>query len=351
MNDTILIQRQKYILNLINQSEGLLREEIQKKIELLYPVSRVTLIRDLNILLKNNLIKSQGLARATKYFAGEMNRLLRKFDIDRYFYEDSDNRKDTKKTFDFEILQNLHNLFSKGETEMLHKLCHSFQKETDKLNPDILKRELERFVIELSWKSSKIEGNTYSLLETESLIKEQKQVVGKSKDEAIMILNHKIVFEEILKNKNDFKNLSISKINQLHNLLVKNLNVTTGIRKQAVGITGTTYQPLDNEHQLKEVYKKIILIINKNDDVFEKALIAHFMISYIQPYSDGNKRTARMLTNAILLAYDLYPLSYRSVNEDNFKKALILFYEQGSIYEIKKLFIEQLEFANATYFR
>jgi len=59
---------------------------------------------------------------------------------------------------------------------------------SQELSPDLLKRELERFVIELAWKSSKIEGNTYSLLETESLIKEQKEAVGKSRDEAIMIL-------------------------------------------------------------------------------------------------------------------------------------------------------------------
>lgn len=351
MNDTILIPRQKYILNLINQSEGLLREEIQKKIQSFYPISRITLIRDLNILLENNLIKSQGLARATKYFSIEENVILRKFDIDRYFIDDSDNRINTKKSFNFKIFDNLHDLFTQNELKTLGKICHSFNKETNKLNPDILKRELERFVIELSWKSSKIEGNTYSLLETESLIKEQKEAVGKSKEDAIMILNHKTVFEEILKNKNDFKILSIPKINQLHNLLIKNLNVSTGIRKQAVGITGTTYQPLDNEHQLKEVYEKTINIVNNKKNIFEKALIAHFMISYIQPYADGNKRTSRMLTNAILLSYDLYPLSYRSVNEDDFKKALILFYEQGSIYEIKRLFIEQIKFANETYFR
>lgn len=351
MNDTILIPRQKYILNLINKSEGLLREKIQKEIQSLYPVSRVTLIRDLNILLKNKLIQSKGLARATKYFSQEISKILRKFDLERYFVDDSDNRKNTKKTFDFKIFENLHDLFSKNEKEELNKICRSFQKETNKLSSDILKRELERFVIELSWKSSKIEGNTYSLLETESLIKEQKEAVGKSKDDAIMILNHKIVFEEILKNKNDFKNLSISKINQLHNLLIKNLHVTTGIRKQAVGITGTTYQPLDSEHQLREAYEKTVNVINNSKDIFEKALISHFMISYVQPYADGNKRTSRMLTNAILLAYDLYPLSYRSVNEDEFKKALILFYEQGSIFEVKKLFIEQIKFANETYFR
>lgn len=351
MSESILTPRQKYILNLINQSEGLLREEIQNRIQETYLSSKPTLVRDLNILLEHGFIKSEGKARATKYLPKQINRLLRKFDIERYFADDQDNRIGARKTFDFRILDDLHGLFSQDEMEAFKKNCHSFKQQTSKLSPDILKRELERFAIELSWKSSRIEGNTYTLLETESLIKEQKEAVGKTKDEAIMILNHKSAFDEILRNKDDFKNISISQISQLHNILIKDLDVASGIRKQAVGITGTTYHPLDNEHQIREVFEKTITIINKNKNPFEKALIVQFMIAYIQPYADGNKRTARMLTNAILLAHDLYPLSYRSVDEDEFKKALILFYEQGSICSIKQLFIEQVIFANETYFR
>lgn len=351
MNETILTPRQKYILNLINQSEGLLREEIQEKIQKTYPLSKPTLIRDINSLLKHGLIKFQGQARATKYLPKILNPLLRQFDLERYFADDPDNRVGARKTFDFKIFEKLQDLFLPDEIEFLKRNTHSFGKQTAKLNPDILKRELERFIIELSWKSSKIEGDTYTLLETEILIKEQKKAVGKTKDEATMILNHKSAFEQILKNKDSFKNISLSQINQLHNILIKNLNISSGIRKQAVGITGTIYQPLDHEHQIREAFEKTLAIIKRTKNPLEKALIAQFMIAYIQPYTDGNKRTARMFTNAILLAYDLYPLSYRSVDEDEFKKALILFYEQGSIHQIKQLFIEQIKFANETYFR
>lgn len=351
MNETILTTRQKYILNIINQSEGLLREEIQEKVSKLYPVSKPTAIRDLNVLLVRKLVSVKGKARATIYFPKVSNPLLREFDIEGYFADDPDNRIGARKSFDLEIFKNLHDLFLPEEISTLEKIALSFTEKTVQLSPDLLRRELERFVIELSWKSSKIEGNTYTLLETESLIKEQKEAVGKSKGEAVMILNHKAAFEEILKAKKDFKIISVSEINQLHNVLTKDLGISSGIRKQAVGITGTTYHPLDNEHQIKEVFEKTINIVNRVNNPFEKALIVHFMIPCIQPYADGNKRTARMLTNAILLAYDLYPLSYRSVDEDEFKKALILFYEQESIYEIKKLFIEQVEFANETYFR
>jgi len=74
-------------------------------------------------------------------------------------------------------------------------------------------------------------------------------------------------------------------------------------------------------------------------------------VSYIQPFVDGNKRTARILSNAILLANSYYPLSYRSVDEIEYKKALIIFYEQFNIYYFKKIFLEQYQFSVDNYFK
>lgn len=351
MNEANITPRQRFILNLINQSDGLLREEIQRKVEVSYKMSKPTLLRDLNKLLRIKFIGVDGKGKSTKYFPFSKNPLLKPFYIDQYFQLGPDERLGARKTFDFDIFKNLKNLFSVSELEEIAKRKKSFTKQTQKLSLDILKRELERFVIELSWKSSKIEGNTYSLLETEALIKESKEAEGKTKEEATMILNHKEAFEKILKNKEDFKKISISLINQLHNVIVANLGISPGIREQAVGITGTVYQPPDNQHQIIDVMEKLVNVLSSSLSALEKALIANSMISYIQPYSDGNKRTGRMLTNAILLANDYYPLSYRSINEDEFKKALILFYEQESIYHLKRLFIEQLLFAFDTYFK
>lgn len=351
MNETNITPRHSSILNLISSADGLLRGQIQDELKKIYPLSKPTLIRDLKCLLNQKLIVVKGKGKNTKYYPYEQNPLLRVFDLDKYFLNDPDQRLGVEKSFNFRIFTNLHHLFTQNEMTTLEKIALSFTKETAKLSPDIIKRELERFVIELSWKSSKIEGNTYTLLETEALIKEQKEAVGKTKDEATMILNHKSAFETILKNSSDFKAVSITLINQLHNILVKDLSITTGIRKQAVGITGTLYHPPDNEFQIKEAFEKTVRIINSTQNAFEKALIAHCMIPYLQPYADGNKRTGRMLTNAILLAHDLYPISYRSVDEEEFKKALILFYEQGSLFHIKRLLIEQIKFANQNYFR
>ena len=100
MNDTILTSRQNQILTIINQSEGLLREEISSRIINLYPTSKPTLIRDLNTLIKLGLIKTTGKAKATHYVPASKNPLLRTFDIDKYFLEEPDQRLAAKTTFD-----------------------------------------------------------------------------------------------------------------------------------------------------------------------------------------------------------------------------------------------------------
>lgn len=338
MNDTILNPRQRKILELINNSEAISRREIK------VGASVPTVSRDLKFLLEKGYIKAMGKGRATSYRGKNQNLFLKYFDIEEYFKVDPDNRVGVKTKFNFEIFSKLTNLFNAEEIKSLERINKVFSKQ------DILPSELERFVIELSWKSSKIEGNTYSLLDTETLIKEKIEASGHSKAEATMILNHKQAFDLILKNKRDFRKLSVSQITQLHNTLIKELDVTTGVRKHAVGVTGTAYKPIDNQWQIKETLAKLVNLANKTKFPLEKALIILAMISYIQPFADGNKRTARMLANAVLLAYDFYPLSYRSVDETDYKKALILFYEQNSLNELKKIIWEQYQFSLKTYF-
>jgi len=87
------------------------------------------------------------------------------------------------------------------------------------------------------------------------------------------------------------------------------------------------------------------------DDPFSKAIFTTLMISYIQPFEDGNKRASRLLGNAILLANNACPLSYRSINEADYKKAVIIFYEQNSARFFKELFVEQFKFAVGNYFQ
>ena len=202
----------------------------------------------------------------------------------------------------------------------------------------------------MSWKSSQIEGNTYSLLETERLLKEKETAAGKTKEEAIMLLNHKDALDFIIENDDYLNPLTVSKIEDIHSILTKGLAVERNLRKRRVGISGTNYKPLDNEFQILEALRNTCEVINSKESIFEKALLALVLISYIQPFMDGNKRTARIVSNAVLMNYNHCPLSFRTVDSVDYKKAMLLFYERNNISNFKKIFINQFEFAVKTYF-
>ncbi len=165
-----------------------------------------------------------------------------------------------------------------------------------------------------------------------------------------MILNHKDAIDYILENKDKFKKVNLFEIEKIHQLLTKGLGINYGIRNNPVRIIGTRYLPPSNRSQIVESINLIIDKINKTKDSFSKALLSILMISYLQPFEDGNKRTSRILGNAILLANDICPLSYRSVNESDYKKGMILFYEQNYVKYFKELFVEQFKFAVDNYF-
>ena len=346
-----LTQRQSKILDFIQEKHSAKRLDVELFINSIDDkTSKVTIIRDLDVLLKQNLIKKIGRARSVIYKPSQTNELLRKYNIIEYFKVDSDSRKIKYSQFNFDIFNNLNNIFVNKEVLELEKTNNIYRNKIEKLSPAILKKEFERLLIELSWKSSQIEGNTYSLLDTEVLIKDNIEAEGHKKEEAIMILNHKKALEYIFENGSYYKELTLAKIEELHAILVDNLSINRGLRKSPVGIVGTNYKPLFNQHQIKESMEKLIGKINSTENVIEKALITVLMLSYIQPFEDGNKRTARILANAILYANDYCPLSYRSVKESEYKKAVIIFYENNSLDYFKKLFIEQFKFAVDKYF-
>ena len=117
-----------------------------------------------------------------------------------------------------------------------------------------------------------------------------------------------------------------------------------------MGITGTNYRPLDNIHQINDAVEKMSEEINRASDPWSKALMILLSISYIQPFEDGNKRTSRLMANACLIAGNVCPLSFRSVDEAGYKKAILLFYELGNASLMKKIFLEQFDFAVSNYF-
>jgi Fic family protein len=234
--------------------------------------------------------------------------------------------------------------------EHLNTLQAEFRSHLSAMTDNEYRREMERLGIDLSWKSSQIEGNTYSLLETERLLRESKTAEGKTKEEAVMLLNHKDALRFVLDNPDYLQELSIGHIEDIHTLLTKELSVDKGLRHRRVGITGTNYRPLDNEFQIREAMQTTCDLINSKSNAFEKALLALVLLSYIQPFMDGNKRTARITSNALLIANGYCPLSFRTVDSIDYKKAMLIFYEQNNLHAFKQIFINQYEFAVKEYF-
>ena len=130
----------------------------------------------------------------------------------------------------------------------------------------------------------------------------------------------------------------------------KELGVERNIRKRRVGISGTNYVPIDNEFQIKEALENMCNLVNQQTNVFAKALLALVLLSYIQPFTDGNKRTGRIISNAILIHHHYCPISFRTIDSVEYKKAMLIFYEQNNISAFKNIFISQFEFAVKTYF-
>jgi len=314
-------------------------------------VERKTLQRDIKELIDKKQVSTMGAGRSVSYFISDTNTIFEDIDSEKYFAKPYENRE-VKETFNFDIFTLLENkVFTDEEEQRLESAHNRFIKNFSRYDSQtLINKEFERIMIEFSWKSSAIEGNTYTLLGTEALLKENISERGKTEKETQMILNHKDAFNESIQNKERFTMLQYLDIEYIHTVLTKRLGITKNIRNLPVGITGTKYKPLDNSFQIKEALDAMIYLINAKHNFIEKAFLTLVLLSYIQAFEDGNKRTARMCANAILLSYGSIPLSYRIVEVGEYKKAALLFYEQNNLSYFKKIFIEQLEDAVKNYF-
>ena len=340
----------KNILDFIKVNPSLSSKEIHDGLKA--EVGYATVKRILAKLILENLVLPIGKGRGTKYMIDPAFELVYPIDVEVYFRKEIDERE-IKDSFNLMLIKDVLSkieLFTTEEQQQLVNLQKKYQENIAELSEAEYKKELERLAIDLSWKSSQIEGNTYSLLETERLLKDKETAQGKPKDDAIMLLNHKEALDFIIANPDYLTPLTISTIEDIHSLLIKDLKVDRNIRRRRVGISGTNYKPLDNEHQIREALTDLCELVNNRDNVFEKALLVLLLISYIQPFGDGNKRTARIVSNAILMNNNYCPISFRTIDSVEYKKAMLLFYEQNNLAAFKKIFISQFEFAVKTYF-
>ncbi|MGF7230301.1 Fic family protein [Arachidicoccus sp.] len=341
---------EKELFDFIKNNSALSSGEIFIRLEHSYSYS--TLKRMLTKLLESNHVITEGKGKGTKYLVSPAYELLEEIDVEQYFSKEQDERI-INNNFNFslipEVLRNAH-LFTKREEQELEAFQLKFKTNIASLSATAYGKEMERLAIDLSWKSSQIEGNTYSLLETERLLKEQETAQGKPKDDAIMLLNHKEAINFIIAHPEYVVPLTVRPIEDIHSILTKELNVDGNIRQRRVGITGTNYKPLDNEHQIREAFENMCMLVNVKENIFEKSLLVLALLSYIQAFNDGNKRTARIISNALLIAHQYCPISFRTVDSVEYKKAMLIFYELNNISAFKRIFIEQFKFSVNTYF-
>jgi Fic family protein/DNA-binding HxlR family transcriptional regulator len=200
---------------------------------------------------------------------------------------------------------------------------------------------LDRLLIDLSWASSRLEGNTYTRLDTHNLIAFGREAEGKDSVETQMILNHKQAIEMLVEeaetvgfNRYTFQNL--------HALLADNLLREPGaagrLRVIEVGISGTVFQPLAIPQQIDELFGEILEKADAIQDPFEQAFFIMVHLPYLQPFEDVNKRVSRLGANIPLIRGNLAPLSFVDVPEREYISGTLGVYELNRVELLRDVF-------------
>ena len=199
----------------------------------------------------------------------------------------------------------------------------------------------QRLLIDLSYNSSRLEGNTYSRLDTQKLVEEGITAEGKVHEETVMIMNHKEAILFLVENAQDIELNSLT-IRNLHHLLsqdlLANLGACGNIRSIEVNIGQSTYKPLNNPHLLKELFELILLKARKIKDPFEQSFFLLVHLSYLQAFEDVNKRTSRLSCNIPFIQENLCPLSFTDVSRDDYTAALLAMYEKNNVEPMLELY-------------
>jgi hypothetical protein len=201
---------------------------------------------------------------------------------------------------------------------------------------------LDRLLIDLSWASSRLEGNTYTRLDTQNLIEFGRYAEGRDTREAQMILNHKAAIEMLVDGVEEVR-FDRYTICNLHALLADNLladpSAAGRLRKIEVGISGTVYQPLAIPQQLEELFDQLLVKASAIEDPFEQAFFVMVHVPYLQPFEDVNKRVSRLAANIPFINHNLAPLSFVDVPERDYIDGLLGVYELQRIDLARDVFV------------
>ncbi len=342
--------------------EGLGRGEIGKNLSL--PINNKTLQRRLVALVEAGEIYKEGDRKSTKYF--HLNPLLETNEETNKETETSDIKDTSDQIFSQKSLNALKYLekpthsreivsykkdfldnYIPNETAYVPKAERlRLRKEGEKLDQELAagtyaQKICQKLLIDLSYNSSRLEGNTYSRLDTEKLVMEGITAEGKIRAESVMIMNHKEAILFLVENAEEIA-LNSFTIRNLHNLLSQDLlsnpESCGNVRTIEVNIGKSTYKPLNNPHLLKEYLELIFVKAKKIEDPFEQSFFVLVHLSYLQAFEDVNKRTARLACNIPFIKGNLCPLSFIDVPRDDYLAALLMIYEINNVEPMRELF-------------
>lgn len=211
---------------------------------------------------------------------------------------------------------------------------------------------LNRLLIDLSWASSHLEGNTYSRLDTLELIEHGKAAQGKAAIETQMILNHKTAIELLVENIDEAR-LNRYTLMNLHSALAENLLPNPAdegrIRQHAVDIGKSVYRPLSNPQQIDDALEALLDKANQIADPFEQSFFMMVHLPYLQPFADVNKRTSRLAANLPLFRANLCPLTFLDVPERAYSRATLGVYEMTRVELLRDLYVWAYERSTQEY--
>jgi len=200
----------------------------------------------------------------------------------------------------------------------------------------------ERLLIDLSWNSSRLEGNTYSLLDTERLFRDRTAAEGSQVLETQMLLNHKQAIEYLVDEAATLR-LEPRVLRTLHGMLAENLLSDPAdegqLRRRTVRIYDSTFLPLDVPQQIEELFIQMLATADAIDDPFEQSFFLLVHIPYLQPFADVNKRTSRLAANIPLLRRNLQPLSFVDLPREAYTLATLGLYEQRRIEALRDVYL------------
>ena len=204
-----------------------------------------------------------------------------------------------------------------------------------------LRKVMDRLLIDLSWNSSRLEGNTYSLLETQRLLDLGESAEGKAAEETQMILNHKSAIELLAEHAAEIGFNRYTLCN-LHALLAENLlpDPAAGgrLRTHAVAIGGSVFHPLEVPSVIEECFDQILVTATAIENAFEQAFFAMVHLPYLQPFEDVNKRVSRLAANIPLVQRNLGPLSFVDVPQSDYMNAILGVYELNRVDYLRDVF-------------